>query len=341
MSKKILVAYASGSGSTAEVAEVIAEVLREAVAVETRHVDDVENLDGYSGVVVGSSIRAGRWLPEAQKMVEELAPALKERPVAYFSTCLTMVDDNADTRRIVLAYMDPILKIDPDIKPVGLGCFAGSLDPVRRLILPSGAGPQGDYRDWKAIRGWAARIRPALVAGPANRTPNVTEMIDAVLSLTDLSQEHVSEVVQSSANLKEADQTLTRVEQADLDWANFTESKLEATNLKGANLIGAVLQDADLREADLSEATLNGADLSGSNMVGANLERADLNWTDLSTTDLRRANLRGANLAYANLFGAKLEGADFSGARYNEHTRWPDDFSPVDVGAIHIDQHPS
>ena len=66
MDKQILVAYASGSGSTREVAEAIAaEIEKAGLTTLVQNVSEVSSITAYSGVVIGSSIRIGRWLPEA------------------------------------------------------------------------------------------------------------------------------------------------------------------------------------------------------------------------------------------------------------------------------------
>jgi menaquinone-dependent protoporphyrinogen oxidase len=58
MQKKILVAYATRTGSTAEVAEAIAKRFCDAgFSAEMRHVTDLDGLDGYSAAVFGSAIR--------------------------------------------------------------------------------------------------------------------------------------------------------------------------------------------------------------------------------------------------------------------------------------------
>ena len=97
MKKRILVAYASGSGSTREVAEAIAaEIEGEGLSCVVQHVSKVENVALYSGVIIGSSIRIGRWLPDAVACLERLRAELPDKPVAYFTTCLTMADDTAE-----------------------------------------------------------------------------------------------------------------------------------------------------------------------------------------------------------------------------------------------------
>ena len=62
----VLVATASKYGSTAEIAEAIGRALREnGVAADVRPVDEVGDLSGYMGVVLGSAVYVGRWLEAA------------------------------------------------------------------------------------------------------------------------------------------------------------------------------------------------------------------------------------------------------------------------------------
>jgi hypothetical protein len=60
MPNKILVAYASRTGSTAGVAEAIGQILAESGApVEVGHMQDVKDLAPYRAVVAGSAIQGG------------------------------------------------------------------------------------------------------------------------------------------------------------------------------------------------------------------------------------------------------------------------------------------
>ena len=57
MENKVLVAYASSSGSTQEVAEAVAETLRKAgLGVDLLPMRNVKTLDGYRGIVLGAPI---------------------------------------------------------------------------------------------------------------------------------------------------------------------------------------------------------------------------------------------------------------------------------------------
>jgi menaquinone-dependent protoporphyrinogen oxidase len=180
MKDRILVAYASRAGSTGEVAEAIGKVLADqsesngSVAVDVRLAKDVTDLSPYRAVVVGSAIYMGQWMPEAVKFVERHRDALGQVPVACFTVCMMMKDDEEENRRLVTAYLNPedqTLRI----QPVDAGLFAGSIDYSKLSFLyrtiakavskaTEGVG-EGDFRDWEAIRAWAAGLSPALLAG--------------------------------------------------------------------------------------------------------------------------------------------------------------------------------
>jgi menaquinone-dependent protoporphyrinogen oxidase len=65
MSKRIVVAYATKTGSTAEMAEAIARPLCEAgLSAGVWPVTKVADLEGFSGTVLGSAVPCAAWLRE-------------------------------------------------------------------------------------------------------------------------------------------------------------------------------------------------------------------------------------------------------------------------------------
>jgi menaquinone-dependent protoporphyrinogen oxidase len=353
MAKRILVAYASGSGSTAEVAEFVGQALdAKDVTVDVRPAHELSDIEAYSAVVLGSSVRLGRWLPEAVRFVERHHERLAQIPVAYFTTCLTMRDDTGDNRRVVLGYLQPVLRLSPEIRPVGLGLFAGSLSPGLQAISP-GPGPYGDFRDWEAIRAWALEIRPALIAGEVGEA-TAEERGEVVLSSAALpgadrskadrrrtarQAARLSGAALHGADMRQVDLTrvdlsLTDLSEAGLGWARLNEANLSRADLSRANLIGAELRGANLNGSDLQQAILNGANLAGAQLQGADLRQADLNWAVLTGASLIRAKLQGAGLGWADLSEADLNEAELDKARYNEYTKWPEGFSAEDAGCI-------
>ncbi|MCB9450836.1 MAG: flavodoxin domain-containing protein [Anaerolineaceae bacterium] len=172
--QRILVAYASHFGTTAGVAQAIGETLRQkGNTVETKWVTDVQNLDGYDAVVIGSPIRYDHWMAEAKEFVTVHQNELSQRPVAYFFTCLTLARRTERTEQQAMAYADKLYVLTPQVQPVSIGRFAGVLDyskmsVVLRLLAKVFSAivriPEGDYREWDAIRLWSENTHLTLSA---------------------------------------------------------------------------------------------------------------------------------------------------------------------------------
>ncbi|MHC1781196.1 MAG: flavodoxin domain-containing protein [Anaerolineaceae bacterium] len=154
---KVLVVYASKAGSTAEVAQAIAETLRaKGLTVDVSQVKHAVDLSGYQAVMVGSCIRMGAWLPEAVKFVEKNQAALKSVPTAFFQVGAGLKEDTPANREEALGYM---AKASELVEPVSMGVFAGKVDFSKlslldRLISNMVGSVEGDWRDWDAIRAW-------------------------------------------------------------------------------------------------------------------------------------------------------------------------------------------
>jgi menaquinone-dependent protoporphyrinogen oxidase len=161
MEKKVLVTYASKYGSTGGVADAIGkELCNREVTTDVALIRNASNIGSYQGVVIGSAIYMSKWMSEAIDFVKENKEILCKVPVAYFLVCITLSQPTETNRAKVLSYMDPILKTVPEIRPVGIGTFAGALDYsnlswLNKTVLKSKGAPEGDFRDWNAIRTWA------------------------------------------------------------------------------------------------------------------------------------------------------------------------------------------
>jgi menaquinone-dependent protoporphyrinogen oxidase len=197
MANKILVVHTTWSGSTTEVADAIGKTLREGGAeVDVCRMSEVSSLDDYQAVIVGGPMILG-WHREAVKFVARHQAALRQKPVAIFIMCLELTRSTEDTvggvpiyqdpslghlpakptrlsfkekQTTPTAYLGPILKKAPGIKPVSVGFFKGKLDYSTLSLLPKLfvkviiRGQEGDYRNWDALNTWAADIGKALLA---------------------------------------------------------------------------------------------------------------------------------------------------------------------------------
>jgi menaquinone-dependent protoporphyrinogen oxidase len=195
---KVLVAYATFSGSTSEVAQAVGEeIARSGAQVDVLPLDGpsrVTELDGYDAVVVGGPMIMG-WHRGALGFVRRHWAVWQRTPLAVFVMALSLTETGE--RRVgdvaveidprlpkkpeqpgrlswreryarLSNYVGPILAAARPAKPRALGVFAGRLDYGRlpwwgvlfaMLIVQA---PAGDKRSWDAIRGWAAGLPEAM-----------------------------------------------------------------------------------------------------------------------------------------------------------------------------------
>jgi menaquinone-dependent protoporphyrinogen oxidase len=171
MSNKILVTYATCTGSTVGVAEAIGKSLAEGGAqVDVLPMREVKDLAPYRAVVAGSAIQDKRWLPEALQFVQAHRAELSHKPFATFLVCMTLAMRSGEKYRpFVAEFMAPVRAL---VRPVSEGLFAGVLDISKvptfkdrlmfRVSVLFGVWTEGDHRDWNAIRAWAEGLRPLL-----------------------------------------------------------------------------------------------------------------------------------------------------------------------------------
>ena len=161
--KSILLAYASRFGSTQEVAETIADTLREAgLEVDLQPMQVVKSLDRYSAVVLGAAIYKAKWNADAHQFVMQHQDALTQLPVSIFT--LGPLSSSEAAKRNSRRQLDSEVAKYPWLKPVALEIFAGKYDPSKPgLNFFEKFLPARDYRDWDAIRAWAMGLSAQLL----------------------------------------------------------------------------------------------------------------------------------------------------------------------------------
>ena len=167
MENKVLVAYATKYGATAEIADKIGEVLRQAgLPVDVLPADRTGDLGAYSAVVLGSAVYIGQWRKEATKFLQANEAALSGKPVWIFSSGPTGEGDPLELLKgwRLPGKLQPVAdRIGPrDITAFHGAVDAGKLNFIEKFMLKNVGAPAGDFRDWEAITDWAMAIAEAL-----------------------------------------------------------------------------------------------------------------------------------------------------------------------------------
>ena len=191
---RILVAYATMAGSTAEVAQAVGEeIAKGGLQVDVLPISEVKGLEPYNGVVVGGPMIMGLHR-EALRFLKKHRDAFQRIPLAIFVMAMSLtqtgessvdgvpvyVDEELPKRPAkegslnfreryarLSHYLQPILAAIRPAKPSSMGIFGGRLEYGRlkwwavlfvMLVIQA---PAGERRSWAAIRSWAAGLPAA------------------------------------------------------------------------------------------------------------------------------------------------------------------------------------
>jgi menaquinone-dependent protoporphyrinogen oxidase len=153
---KVLVAAASETGATQEIARALGEALvRRGIDATVARAETAEASDDYDALVVGSALHGGHWLDSASSFLSRSCETLTRRPVWLFSQ--EPWSEPLETRAVPLEIAE-IMALSGAREH---HLFAGELEPEP----PTGARVALASRQLGTEIGiWAAEIGEALTA---------------------------------------------------------------------------------------------------------------------------------------------------------------------------------
>jgi len=189
--RKILVTYATNSGSTVNVAQAVASELEQSGAVvDVEPTRKVDSLDGYDMVILGAPMIFG-WHADARRFLRRYKTELASKKTACFACAMRLTEvPNEDLPDVPLFldknlasapeksgslslkerfttvrhYIKPIMGTASGVKPMSVAFFGGKLDMTRLkwwqalFVMAVVQAAPGDFRDWESIKAWARAL---------------------------------------------------------------------------------------------------------------------------------------------------------------------------------------
>jgi Pentapeptide repeats (9 copies) len=211
--------------------------------------------------------------------------------------------------------------------------FAAAAVLLQRLESLSGDQGIGDHSDAQADKDTITHVLISILKEQMDE-PNSTvlrkhiadNMVKA-LKLVKLNRHPDEELFPSI--LSNFD--LQRCRLSDVFWRGVNLRKVD---LYGSDLTRASLRNADLRDAVLYQSKLVESKFNNSKLQRANLQGAQINGADFSGADLREANLQDCVIKRVDFSHALLSQLNLEHARFDDQTKWPVGFNPIDLGAL-------
>ncbi|WP_406047215.1 flavodoxin domain-containing protein [Kribbella sp. NBC_00889] len=180
MSRRVLVAYASKMGATAEIAEGMgAEIRQHGHLVDVLDVRQVRSITKYDAVVLGSAIYTRRWRSEAVHFLRKYADALRTRQVWLFHS--GPVGPHADQPQ---AMPKNVLRLAERVGATPAVTFPGRLELetakgflARRMAVTELG---GDVRDWDLVGAWANDVAEAISSVEISSWPRLEPHLEEI-----------------------------------------------------------------------------------------------------------------------------------------------------------------
>jgi menaquinone-dependent protoporphyrinogen oxidase len=162
MHSNVLVAYATRTGSTKEVAQAIAEVLRShEISVDLQSAENVSSIEPNDAVVIAVPLYMGKFHKDVRRFLSAHRAALAKTPVALF--VLGPVQKEEKDWIGAKQQLEKELNNFGWLSPIAQHIVGGRFDPARmgfpfNLIPAMRKMPASDVLDWDLIREKAGEL---------------------------------------------------------------------------------------------------------------------------------------------------------------------------------------
>ena len=123
--KKSLITYSTVDGQTKEICKRISN-LSNNTFVEVLPISEVKNIDQYETIVIGASIRYGKYRKEVFKFIDNNIKQIENKDNAFFSVNVVARKEeksSPETNPYVIKFLNNINWV-----PKKIGAFAGKID---------------------------------------------------------------------------------------------------------------------------------------------------------------------------------------------------------------------
>ena len=174
---KILMLYGTRYGTTKGISDEIQKLIQEnGLSTDSFNLNDVKlkdipELDKYSGIVIGTSIKIGKWTKVVKSFMQKRKAELKKKQnlLGFYVCCGEAKNDIDNAKK---KYISPNLE-KLGIQPALIDAFAGAYDlregsslsgMMRKIVIGIMQKEEGienpdgelyDYRDWDQIKNFA------------------------------------------------------------------------------------------------------------------------------------------------------------------------------------------
>jgi menaquinone-dependent protoporphyrinogen oxidase len=167
--KKSLLIYSTVDGQTEAICRRMASCAKN-TSVDVMSISNVRNLDDYKTIIIGASIRYGKYRNEVYNFINENSLLLESKKNAFFSVNVVArkpEKNTPDTNPYVIKFLEKI-----NWKPKNIEVFAGKIDYPKYKFIdkyaikfimwitkgPTDTSQSYEFTDWNKVETFAENL---------------------------------------------------------------------------------------------------------------------------------------------------------------------------------------